>query len=44
MKGGYSAREGAQFYNKQLAQTLAVGVPGVEVVVNRIEVQEVTTC
>jgi osmotically-inducible protein OsmY len=33
-----------RFYTKQLAQTLAAGVPGVEVVVNRIEVQEVTRC
>ncbi len=32
------------FYTKQLAQTLAARVPGVEEVVNRIEVQEVTTC
>jgi osmotically-inducible protein OsmY len=32
------------FYTKQLAQSLAACVPGVEEVVNRIEVQEVTTC
>jgi osmotically-inducible protein OsmY len=32
------------FYTTQLAQTLAADVPGVEEVVNRIEVQEVTTC
>ena len=32
------------FYSTQLAQTLAAHVPGVDEVVNRIEVQEETTC
>ena len=34
----------SSFYATQLAQSLAARVPRVEEVVNRIEVQEVTTC
>jgi BON domain len=34
----------SSFYTTQLAQTLAARIPGVEEVVNRIQVQEMTTC